>query len=72
MDKGLFGKFIVLRNIDGYHEVPGCFVLRPEVDEHAYAAVSAYANSVHSENLQLASDLRGWLIKIDEKKNRRG
>ena len=52
---GLKVKYIVLKVKDG-STVDGCFVLRPDKDPAARAAVLAYADA--TENTMLAEDIR--------------
>jgi hypothetical protein len=49
-----------IRKIDGTQVDPEAwyFVLRVDKDPHAQVAAMAYANSVHSDNSQLAFELR--------------
>ena len=59
-EQGLYPKYTVIKNATG-EEVFNAFVLKPDVDEHARAALRAYADSVEASNPNLASDLRWWL-----------
>lgn len=55
---GLYGKYIVLKNEDG-SLVINCFVLRPEKDPAAVAALRAYAAT--TDNAELADDIINWI-----------
>lgn len=57
---GLYAKYRVLK--DG-EEQDGCFVLKPESDPAALEALRTYANE--TDNDQLRSELRGWIMAID-------
>jgi hypothetical protein len=60
-DKGLYLKYQV-RHADGSALSPGpVFVLRPDRDNAAWAALKTYAKL--TENAQLASDLLDWLAE---------
>lgn len=52
-ERGLHGKYRVTKDGD---EQDGCFVLKPESDDAARAALKAYASA--TENDELANDLR--------------
>lgn len=58
---GLKRKYIVLKSDTG-ESVENCFVLRPDKDEAAIAALLAYAEA--TENQVLAADIRKWLSII--------
>ncbi len=60
--KGLYHKYNV-SDITGA-SLEDCFVLRPETDPHARAAIAVYAASVTEENSELAHDLYRWLNLI--------
>lgn len=60
-DKGLHAKYDV--RSDGKH-ITDCFVLRPETDEAAQAALRVYAD--HTTNEELSADLTEWLEQIEE------
>lgn len=62
--KGLYVKYIV-RKIDTGEIVDGCFVLRPDRDPAARAALVAYAKT--TENKKLADDIFAWLEEIKKK-----
>lgn len=55
--KGLYGKYIVRKRSDN-SIVTNCFVLRPDRDDAAIAAMLAYANATDDESL--AQELREW------------
>lgn len=55
---GLYGKYTVLKNEDG-SLVTNCFVLRPEKDPAAVAALRAYAAT--TDNAELADDIINWV-----------
>jgi hypothetical protein len=71
---GLYGKYVVFNNEaeDLVGPLDGCFVLRPVTDPAARKALSAYAEAVHKENPEFASDLRQWLIDIGTEDGARG
>lgn len=56
--KGYYEKFTVIRNDTGEEVTEPRFTLIPSHDEHAKAALLAYADSCESENPGLAADLR--------------
>lgn len=62
MDGGLKTKYIV-RKADTGEAVENCFVLRPEKDPAAVAAIRAYAEA--TDNNALAADLLRWIGKPD-------
>ena len=62
-DKGLYDKFSVTRNLNG-EKVHGTFVLMPEKDPAAVAALATYADEVRKEAPELASDIHDWLEHI--------
>lgn len=55
---GLYGKYTVLKNEDG-SLVTNCFVLRPEKDQAAVAALRAYAAA--TDNAELSADIINWV-----------
>lgn len=55
---GLHEKYTVLKNEDG-SLVTNCFVLRPEKDPAAVAALRAYAAT--TDNAELADDIINWI-----------
>lgn len=55
---GMYGKYTVYKNKDG-SLVTGCFVLRPEKDPAAVAALRAYAAT--TDNAELADDIINWV-----------
>lgn len=62
--KGYYDKFIVTRRDTG-EEVTGFkFTLLPDHDEHAAAALRAYADLCETDNPGLAADLRAELEKL--------
>ena len=63
-DEGLYDKFEVYRRDSG-NPVDECFVLVPEDDAAARDALREYARSTDDD--QLAAELRGWLIALDER-----
>ena len=60
--EGLKRKYIVLKADTG-ELVENCFVLRPDKDPAARAALRAYAEA--TENKQLANDITNWVGKED-------
>jgi hypothetical protein len=70
MADGRYAKFSVRkrRGRNGWEEITGCFVLRPDRDPAARVALAAYANACASEGRlpQLVADLRAWLAVIPE------
>lgn len=58
---GLKRKYVVLKSDSG-EPVEGCFVLRPDKDKAAIAALLAYANA--TDNQVLAKDIRGWVSTL--------
>jgi hypothetical protein len=58
---GLYDKYTVLQNGE---EQDGCFVLKPESDAAALKALRTYANETN--DLELRSELRGWIMAIEE------
>lgn len=61
--EGLYVKYNV-RKVDTGELVNNCFVLRPDRDKAAIAALKAYAAA--TENKQLAEDIRKWIDTIEE------
>lgn len=61
--EGLKRKYVVLKSDTG-ECVEGCFVLRPDKDPAAKAALMAYAAA--TQNKQLAEDILSWLSSMDE------
>ena len=61
--QGLYSKYTITKNSTG-EEIQDAFVLKPLTDKHARKALRTYANSVRSENPDLARDLDAWLIGI--------
>lgn len=61
--EGLKPKFIVFKRATG-EEVQDCFVLCPEKDMYAVAALSAYATACMDKNPQLGMDICQWLLNI--------
>lgn len=59
-ERGLFSKYSVAKN---GHPVEDCFVLEPETDPAARAALEAYAQA--TQNDALAADLHDWLQKLN-------
>ena len=55
---GLYGKYTVRKNSDG-SLVTDCFVLRPNKDLAAVAALRAYAAA--TDNAELAADITNWV-----------
>jgi len=56
--KGLYEKYTVIKNSTG-EEVQGVFILKPESDPIAIAALQTYAELTDNETL--AQDLTGWI-----------
>lgn len=62
-DKGLHVKYIVTK-VDTGETVNNCFVLRPDKDPAALAALKAYAYM--TTNPDLAADIFGWIVSIEK------
>lgn len=60
-EEGLYEKYEVYE--DG-EEVDSCFVLEPETDSAARRAIYEYAKATDDE--KLASELRGWMLAVEE------
>lgn len=58
---GLYGKYAVFE--DG-EPVEGCFVLEPESDPAALAAMKTYAQA--TDDHELAEDLEAWIAAIED------
>lgn len=58
---GLKRKYVVLKSDSG-EPVEDCFVLRPDKDKAAIAALFAYADA--TDNQVLAKDIRAWISAI--------
>lgn len=60
--RGLYGKYLVRRVSDpaGKHDLCRYFVLDPQHDPHATAALRAYAASAAQDFPMLAADLTAW------------
>ena len=58
---GLYSKYFVIKTETG-EIVQDCFVLRPQKDKAAVAALLLYAEETESQ--ELSSDIRGWLSTI--------
>lgn len=58
---GLKRKYVVLKSDTG-ECVENCFVLRPDKDKAAIAALLAYADA--TDNHVLAKDIRAWISTI--------
>lgn len=54
-------KYVVLKSDSG-EPVEDCFVLRPDKDKAAIAALIAYADA--TDNQVLAKDIRAWISAI--------
>lgn len=63
--QGLYHKYTIIKNRTGEEVKRPSFVLLPENDPHARAALRAYAASVEAENAALAADLRSWMDSIE-------
>ncbi|MNP16836.1 hypothetical protein D3C76_1092440 [compost metagenome] len=61
-EQGLYVKYHVTKMSDGT-PVGDCFVLRPDKDPAARAAIQAYAWSI--TNRQLSGELLNWLLRLD-------
>jgi len=62
MNNGLTLKYNVTKIEDG-SIVGNCFVLRPDMDHAARAALKAYADA--TPNNALRRDIRGWIDEIE-------
>lgn len=58
---GLKRKYVVLKSDSG-ETVENCFVLRPDKDKAAIAALLAYADA--TKNQVLAADIRQWISTV--------
>lgn len=58
---GLYSKYFVIKTETG-EIVQDCFVLRPQKDKAAVAALLLYAEETESQ--ELSSNIRGWLSTI--------
>ena len=67
MEKGLYPKYTIIKNSTGEEVKRPSFILLPENDPHARAALRAYSDSVAADNAGLASDLRTWIEVIEPK-----
>lgn len=63
-ENGLYNKYTIIKNSDVSVVKDKCFILKPQNDPHARAALEAYAKSVEAENPELANDIRNWLQEI--------
>lgn len=73
--KGLYNKYIVIKAEEAEEVTPGlflgrqidgdCFVLRPDRDHAARAALREYAEE--TTNLKLAAEIYDWLVRIGAK-----
>lgn len=63
--RGLYHKYTITKNDTGEEVKRPSFLLLPESDPHARAALRTYAASVEDENPVLAADLRLWLDDIE-------
>lgn len=61
--KGLKRKYIVFKADTG-EAVENCFVLRPDIDSAARAALKAYAEA--TDNKQLSNDIINWVKEIEK------
>jgi hypothetical protein len=61
--RGLYEKFHVTKVSTG-ETIEDCFVLRPERDHAALAALRAYA--LWTDDLQLENDLRTWIYELEQ------
>ena len=66
--RGIYPKYHVARLSDpvGKHNECNYFVLDPQHDPHAKKALEAYAESCQANYPVLATELRGWLERVDE------
>lgn len=61
-DPGLYGKYTVVNNETG-EQVTDCFVLRPEHDRAARAALYVYGT--RCGNVALRDDLHAWVLRLE-------
>ena len=61
--RGVYSKYTVIKESTG-EVLDDCFVLRPAKDEHARAALLAYARSCEFDNPVLHAELLAWLNYI--------
>lgn len=64
--RGLYPKYIV-EKVNGKPSDPNAnyFVLRLDTDPHARHAIRAYANSIRSQNPELAEDLDNLIAEYE-------
>lgn len=62
MDKGLYNKYAVFKRDTGEPLDGACFVLRPDRDTAARAALLKYADC--TVNLELARDIKDWVYSL--------
>lgn len=62
--KGLYGKYVVIKVVDGTI-IENCFILKPDSDPAAVKALQAYAAA--TDNKVLAADLFAWVGKPMQK-----
>ena len=63
-ETGLYPKYCVVNNATG-SVVEDCFVLGPKKDRAARLALLYYSDLVKTENPQLASELKSWIMGIE-------
>ncbi|MBK8035273.1 MAG: hypothetical protein IPK17_38375 [Chloroflexi bacterium] len=64
-DRGLYQKYIITKRETGEEVKRPAFVLLPDRDPHARAALRAYADAVEADNPALAADLRSWMDSVE-------
>lgn len=63
--RGLYHKYTIIKNSTGEEVKRPSFLLFPESDPHACAALRTYADAVEADNPVLAADLRSWMDRIE-------
>jgi len=67
---GLYDKYTVIKKNGDTSPEADYFVLRLDTDTHARAAALAYADSIRSENRNIAMDIYTKLMKYESKNPR--
>ena len=64
--EGIFDKYDVVKKDGTTDPAADYFVLRLDKDPHAIVAAKAYAESVKPENINLAMDIYGKVMKYEQ------